>query len=235
MSVRNILDGTIKVGGGTVSGEDIKTNTISAKKIDLRYEPGDTLYDPTQHTRLTPTYIGTTTLTSDEIRSLKILMGARTVLEAIENNENKVTTDYVEATKSITTPSLTLGGNDVLKMTSVSGTQTLNAVFVGGETGTYSANVSSRILDITTDIHALDVIAVLSECKTMTTLTIPTGLMLEGRQTRAYSCTPCKTGDTFVGADTEIYMESGQLMAKLTFKSTPDYSSMLIKISMIFY
>ena len=121
-------------------------------------------------------------------------------------------------------------------MTSAKDTQTLSAVFVGGETGTYSVSVSSKILDITSDIHALDVTTALSECKTMTSLTIPTGLMLKGRQTRAFCYTPCKTGDgSFVGADPDIYMESDQLMAKLTFKSTSVYSSMTIKISMIFY
>ena len=114
-------------------------------------------------------------------------------------------------------------------------TQTLNAVFSGGETGTYTATVKRKILDIPSDMHALDVTTTLSECKTMLSLTNPTGLMLPGRQYRAFGYSACLVGDSFVGADTEVYMESDQLMAKLNFRSTAVYSSMIIKISLIFY
>ena len=69
----------------------------------------------------------------------------------------RVNTPILIASQGIATPSLTLGGEDVLAMTSASEAQTLSAVFVGGETGTYSTNVSSRILDIKSDMHTLDV------------------------------------------------------------------------------
>ena len=128
-----------------------------------------------------------------------------------------------------------MGGEEALTYIKSDGKQTLKAVFVGGEEGTYTVSVSSKLHNIMVGCHMLNVLISLSECKTMAQLTIPTGLKPASAGYIAYGYTPCKTGDTFVDADTEIYMESGQLMTKLTFKSTAVYTSMLIKINMIFY
>ena len=198
MSVRNILDGTIPVGGsGELTPEtDIKVKTIRALSV---------------------TTVGGGNFNQVDARSF-------------------IKTPTLTASESITTPSLTLGGSEVLKMTKSSGSRVIVGTLASsGNQMTFSATGSSRILDITSEMHAVDIIATMKECVTMKSLTFNTGLKLEGRQTRVFGNTVCQIGEAYLDAYVDLYMENDYLMAKLTFKDTPEYTSMSIKINMIFY
>ena len=198
MSVRNILDGTIPVGGsgGLTPGSEIVVKNVSA------------LESVTTQSLAAIKQISVTTFKSNTIISAE----------------------------GISTPALTLGGEDVLKMTKSSGSRVIvGTVASSGNQMTFSATGSSRILDITSEMHAVDIIAKMKECVTMKSLTFNTGLKLEGRQTRVYGNTVCQIGEAYLDAYVDLYMENDYLMAKLTFKATPEYTSMTIKINMIFY
>ena len=93
-----------------------------------------------------------------------VIVGDTETNSAMSNNAIKtgsvtaremVRAPTITALQGISAPSLTLGGQQVLVMTAANDTQTLNAVFGGGETGTYTAKVKSKILDITSDMHLL--------------------------------------------------------------------------------
>ena len=192
MSVRNILDGTIPVGGsgGLTPESDIRVGNIQAETIKA--------------------------------------VNVKAVEEGSFNQ--------VQAFQSITTPSLTVGGSEVLKMTKSSGSRVIVGTLASsGNQMTFSATGSSKILDITSEMHAVDIIATMKECVTMKSLTFNTGLKLEGRQTRVFGNTVCQIGEAYLDAYVYVYMENDYLMAKLTFKDTPEYTSMSIKINMIFY
>ena len=192
MSVRNILDGTIPVGGsgGLTPESDIRVGNIQAETIKA--------------------------------------VNVKAVEEGSFNQ--------VQAFQSITTPSLTVGGSEVLKMTKSSGSRVIVGTLASsGNQMTFSATGSSKILDITSEMHAVDIIATMKECVTMKSLTFNTGLKLEGRQTRVFGNTVCQIGEAYLDAYVDLYMENDYLMAKLTFKDTPEYTSMSIKINMIFY
>ena len=192
MSVRNILDGTIPVGGsgGLTPETDIRVGNIQAETI--------------------------------KAANVKVLEAG--------------TFQQVQAFQSITTPTLTVGGSEVLKMTKSSGSRVIVGTLASsGNQMTFSATGSSRILDITSEMHAVDIIATMKECVTMKSLTFNTGLKLEGRQTRVFGNTVCQIGEAYLDAYVDLYMENDYLMAKLTFKETPEYTSMSIKINMIFY
>ena len=198
MSVRNILDGTIPVGGsgGLTPESEIVVKNVSALE----------------------------SVTTQSLAAIK-------QISVTTPKSNTIIT-----AESITTPTLTLGGEQVLKMTKSSGSRVIVGTLASsGKQMTFSATGSSRILDITSEIHAVDIIATMKECVTMKSLTFNTGLKLEGRQTRVYGNTVCQIGEAYLDAYVDLYMENDYLTAKLTFKETPEYTSMSIKINMIFY
>ena len=121
-------------------------------------------------------------------------------------------------------------------MTKSSGSRVIVGTLASsGNQMTFSATGSSGILDITSEMHAVSIIATMKECVTLKSLTFNTGLKLEGRQTRAFGTTVCKIGDAFLDAYVDLYMENSFLYAKLTFKDTPEYTSMIIKVNMFFH
>ena len=108
------------------------------------------------------------------------------------------------------------------------------ATYVGDTTATYQAKVASKILDLTPSLHMLSVITSLSPAKPLKSLIINTGLKLDGKSYRAFGSTVCQIGEDYLDAYVDLYMENDFLYAKLTFKDTPEYTSIAIKINMTF-
>ena len=65
-------------------------------------------------------------------------------------------------------------------------------------------------------------------------LIIPTGIK-PSLGYIAYGTTVCLIGEAYLDAYVHAYMENDYLMAKLTFKDTPEYTSMIIKVNMFFH
>ena len=217
MSVRNILDGTIKVEGGdmeTEIPENLEVTSVYAK---------DMVIAGRFNTR------GLTETGNIEV-SGAATVGTLTVL-------NNMSLPKLTVGGKATVGSLTVDSTDLLlQQIKAEGPQKLTGTLVGGEQKTYMATVKSFYLDLTDDLHVLNVQTVLDSCSTMSDLTIQSGLMLD-RGYKVHTITPCVVGDSgsatdFVDAVTYIYMEDGQLMCKLFFKTTPEYSSMAIRINL---
>ena len=220
MSVRNILDGTIKVEGSgmeTEIPENLEVTSVYAK---------DTVIAGRFNTR------GLTETGNIEV-SGAATVGTLTVL-------NNMSLPKLTVNNKATVGSLTVDETDLLlQQKRVEGPQKLTGTLVGGEQKSYTANVKSYILDLTDDIHVLNVQTTLDSCSTMADLTIQSGLYLD-RTYKTHTITPCVIGDSgsatdFVDAVTYIYMESGQVMCKLFFKTTAEYSSMTIRINLTFH
>ena len=174
MSVRNILDGTIPVGGSIPDELTVKRlNTIS---LDVK---------------------GFIALDHDDQPATTLIKGPHITTPNLYAS-NGVSTKY------LTTDEITLGGEDVLVSKRADVTLVAQATFVGDTTGTYSAKIASKILDITPSIRALSVITSLSSCKTMKSLIINTGLKLEGHNYRAFGTTVCKIGDSYLDAYVDL-------------------------------
>ena len=219
MSVRNILDGTIPVGGSGTSKRELFVEELSADRC---------YFTNIERCGI----IKTTNLIADGSIDMQVGINEPKPLAYITKGD-KIT---VEADNLIAGSNLTVGGSEVLKMTKSSGSRVIVGTLASsGNQMTFSATGSSRILDITSEMHAVDIIATMKECVTMKSLTFNTGLKLEGRQTRVFGNTVCQIGEAYLDAYVELYMENDYLMAKLTFKDTPEYTSMSIKINMIFY
>ena len=221
MSVRNILDGTIKVGGDG-SGTSKRELFVEELSADRCY------FTNIERCGI----IKTTNLIADGSIDMQVGINEPKPLAYITKGD-KIT---VEADNLIAGSNLTVGGSEVLKMTKSSGSRVIVGTLASsGNQMTFSATGSSRILDITSEMHAVGIIATMKECVTMKSLTFNTGLKLEGRQTRVIGNTVCQIGEAYLDAYVDLYMENDYLMAKLTFKDTPEYTSMSIKINMIFY
>ena len=169
-------------------------------------------------------------ISTEEVNCERVLTKSTTV-------HGKATVDSLTVNNKATVGSLTVDSTDLLlQQIKAEGPQKLTGTLVGGEQKTYMANVKSYILDLTDDIHVLNVQTKLDSCSTVTDLTIQSGLYLD-RTYKTHTITPCVVGDSgsatdFVDAVTYIYMEDGQLMCKLFFKTTPEYSSMAIRINL---
>ena len=214
MSVRNILDGTIPVGGsgGLTPESDIQVNHVYS---NLGFHtPG--------------IFGGKEVRLTHELTVPKINIGTYATTD-----DSEITSEITE--EGITTPALTLGGDEVLVSKRAEGTLAMVAVFVGDTSGTYQVNVNSFFCDITPKFHMLSSLVTLSECKTMKSLTFNTGLRLDGKTYKAFGTTVCKIGDAYLDAYVDLYMENDFLIAKLTFKDTPEYTSMIIKVNMFFH
>ena len=156
MSVRNILDGTIPVGGSIGPGilDEVKTNSLTVDTSGML---------------CTGPLTCASTATVDKVN---IITGITTPSLNIEGTK-------------VVPASLTIGGNEVLKMIKSSGSRVIVGTLASsGNQMTFSATGSSRILDITSEMHAIDIIATMKECVTMKSLTFNTGLKLEGRHTK---------------------------------------------------
>ena len=82
----------------------------------------------------------------------------------------------------------------------------------------------------------LNVLTTLSPAKPLKSLIINTGLKLDGKLYKAYGTTVCKIGENaYLDAYVDLYMENNFLYAKLIFNDTPEYTSMIIKVNMIFH
>ena len=217
MSVRNILDGTIKVEGSgmeTEIPENLEVTSLYAK---------DTVIAGRFNTR------GLTETGNIEV-SGAATVGTLTVL-------NNMSLPKLTVNNKATVGSLTVGETDLLlQQLRAEGPQKLTGTLVGGEQKTYMTKVNSYLFDLSEEHHILSVLTTLDSCSTMTDLTIQSGLYLD-RTYKVHTITPCVVGDSgsatdFVDAYTYIYMEDGQLMCKLFFKSTPVYSSMTIRINL---
>ena len=220
MSVRNILDGTIKVEGGGMETE-IPENLEVTSLVTKELVGAARFYTSSLFEAANVEVVGKA--------------NARTLSASTE-----VTTPKLTVSNKATVGSLTVDETDLLlQQKKVEGPQKLTGTLVGGEQKTYMANAKSFYLDLTDDLHMLNVQTTLDSCSTMTDLTIQSGLYLD-RGYKVHTITPCVVGDSgsatdFVDTVTYIYMEDGQVMCKLFFKSTPEYSSMTIRINLTFH
>ena len=225
MSVRNILDGTIKVGGGAVSGDEKYIDTLTVMNFHRNACYTSQIENQSN--------VYTSAVVADSIE-LQAGSERKPIAYIRDGDKTNVTANNLIAETSITTPSLTLNEEEVLVSKRADVTLVAKATYVGDTTATYQAKVASKILDLTPSLHVLSVITSLSSCKTMKSLIINTGFKLDGKSYRAFGTTVCKVGDAYLDAYVDLYMENSFLYAKLTFKETPEYTSMEIKNNMIF-
>ena len=135
MSVRNILDGTIKVGGDG-SGTSKRELFVEELSADRCY------FTNIERCGI----IKTTNLIADGSIDMQVGINEPKPLAYITKGD-KIT---VEADNLIAGSNLTVGGSEVLKMTKSSGSRVIVGTLASsGNQMTFSATGSSKILDIT--------------------------------------------------------------------------------------
>ena len=158
------------------------------------------------------------------------------------NASDSVTTDNLTAEDTITTKNLTvtggitLAGTQILTQTDADLLRPLTVIFSDGSEGTLTATVHSKVCNINDEQHLLTCqLDLKGLTKSIKEMIIPTGLDFTGRQTKSTSATVAEINgtDLLLGL-VHIYVENGFLMAKVVFSETPSYTSMLIRINIVF-
>ena len=90
------------------------------------------------------------------------------------------------------------------------------------------------LYDITPDLHVLVINTKLAEAIPFKQMIIPLGLTC-GSGTAAFGTTVIKTSSGYINAIVEINETDGKLQAKFTFDEGTEYTSMQIKVNMIFF
>ena len=259
MSVRNILDGTIKIGGGEGGWQEVQTEQLTVGTTGMLCTGPITCANTATIDKLkaitsveTPSLTATGKITARTYTGDNVEVGTVSatgwvkteVLRAVSKITSTgpiealsgVSTTSLTATSSVTTPALTLGETPVLTPTMINENQTIAVTYSDGSTGTLTAQVHSKVCNINAEQHLLTCqFELKSLSKALKQVIIPTGLDFTGRQTDSHNTTAAlinKT-DLLLGL-VHIYVESSQLMAKVVFSETPSYTSMLIRINIVF-
>ena len=184
MSVRNILDGTIKIEGGIDPESTLKVNKVVCPYI--------------------------------EVTGL--------------DKEGEVYTPYID------TPELRLHGILVLYPEGLNIQEKVAVIYSDGSTGTPETTVTSKVSNINSEQHVLTCQTTLkSLSKAIKQVIIPTGLDFTGRHTESHNTTAALiNGTDLLLGMVHIYVENSQLMARVVFSETPSYTSMNIKINIVF-
>ena len=258
MSVKNILDGTIPVGGGVMpenpevktlivkkaavfgEAEDYNITSINGGKVITRSLTADeatinTNLNVTDTTIAANVQAGTVSATGwvkTEVLKAVTKITSTGPIEALSG----VSTTSLTATGSITTPALTLGETPVLTQTVSDSNQSIAVTYSDGSEGTLTAPVHSKVCNINNEQHLLTCqVAFYTLSKALKQVIIPTGLDFTGRQTETHNTTAALINNTdLLLGMVHIYVESNQLMAKVVFSETPSYTSMLIRINIAF-
>ena len=146
------------------------------------------------------------------------------------------TADFI-ATSSFVTPSLMLGVTKVLTPTVSDNNQNIAVTYSDGDTGTLTTQVHSKVCNINKEQHVLTCqLGLSSLSKAIKQLIIPTGLdFSHSENTKSYNTTVALINNTdMLLGMIHIYVESSQLMAKVVFSETPEYTSINIKINIVF-
>ena len=150
---------------------------------------------------------------------------------------SNVDAGFITAENRIKTPALTLAGTQVLTPTTVEEKQSIKATYSDGSTGTLLNTVISENTNFNSQQHMLTCqTQIASTSKSFKQLIIPTGLDFSGRKTQATSATVAEiNGTDLLLGMVYIYVENNQLIIKVVFSETPSYTSINIRINMLYY
>ena len=210
MSVRNILDGTIKVGGEVMPVEpEIPENLQVVTLKALGSVTGTNVY-------------AIDTLTVGDSR------GNTTITPAA------VTAINVTAT-NVAAEQLTVGGNQVLGMQTTNAKMTMTGVKADGATAvSFETSPKRWMYDIYPGLHIL-VISFNITTEPLSQLTIPTGLTC-GELTSWWGKTLMKTDNgQFIDCVMQLSASGGKLVIKIDIPTASTYAGLIGKISIPFY
>ena len=124
--------------------------------------------------------------------------------------------------------STALAGTEVLTPTRVEENQSIAVTYSDGSEGTLSNTVITEITNFNSQQHMLTCqTQITSTTKSFKQLIIPTGLDFTGRQTDSHNATAALVNGTkLILGLVHIYVEDNQLMVKVVFSETPEYTSM---------
>ena len=215
MSVKNILDGTIPVGG--VIPEDLSVNTLTATdEISTQYLAVGSM--------------------ARFFNGMRIGGTLKVENSQVDETLGTIETPSLTATESIKAPALTLGETIVLTQTVSDNNQSIAVTYRERDEETLTAQVHSKVCNFNNEQHVLTCQTSLSSLsKAIKQMIIPTGLDFTGRSTVSTNTTAALINNTgLLLGFVRIYMESNQLMVKVVFKESPEYTSIIIKINIVF-
>ena len=206
MSVRNILDGTIKVGSGEVMPvepeipENLQVTTLKASD----YVTGGSIY-------------ATDSLTVGTSRG-----------------KTTINTTTVTAT-NVAAESLTLGGNQVLTVQTVSDKMTVTGVKADGKTAvSFESNTNRWMHTVNSGLHVVIMVLKLTT-EPLSQITIPTGLTCE-KGANTWAKTLLKTNDgQFLYCVMQLNEANGKLVIKIDIPTANTYTSFQGRIATTFY
>ena len=230
MSVRNILDGTIPVGGGSGWQEEVQTeqltvgttgmlctgpltcaSTATIDKVKAITSVETPSLSATENIT-TPTLAATGRIKTEVLRAISKITSTG-VIEALSG----VTTTSLTATSSVTTPAITLGETPVLTQTVSDSNQNILVAYTDDDTGTLTAQVHSVVSNINIQQHVLTCqLGLSSLSKAIKQDIIPTGLdYSHNEKIKSHNATAALiNGTDLLLGMVHIYVESNQLMAR---------------------
>ena len=170
-------------------------------------------------------------ITSDKVSAVTAMTSA--VFVATQDIESPTVT----ATEKITTPTLTLGETPVLTPTALEKDQYIAVTYGERDEETLTAKVYTKECSINADQHLLTCQTALgSLTKPIKQMIIPTGLDFTGKSNTdsSYATVAEINGTDMLLGMARIYVENSQLMVKIVFSETPEYTSIKIKINMVY-
>ena len=214
MSVRNILDGTIPVGGsgGLTPESDIQVNHVYS---NLGFHtPG--------------IFGGKEVRLTHELTVPKINIGTYATTD-----DSEITSKITE--EGITTPSLTLGGDDVLKKEYLTDTINFKGLKADGVTAAnFTQKIDREVLNITPGLHVF-IMNLNLTTEPLSQLIIPTGLSCVA-QTMWWDKTLLKTNDSqYLEAQVLLGEDGGKLSLKLIIPTGSTYTSFQARIIITFH
>ena len=143
----------------------------------------------------------------------------------------------VTATTSITTPALTLGETQVLTPTDVGHESVVVVTYDNDNQATYRPNVQSKYCHLNSEQQVLSCqVSNDSISRPAKQMVINTGVKFTGSYPTDSTCTTVAeiNGTDLLLGLVHIYVEDNQLMVKVVFSETPSYTSIAIKINIVF-
>ena len=214
MSVRNILDGTIPVGGsgGLTPESDIQVNHVYS---NLGFHtPG--------------IFGGKEVRLTHELTVPKINIGTYATTD-----DSEITSKITE--EGITTPSLTLGGQQMLTREALYDEVKFKGLKADGATAAnFTQKIDREVLNITPGLHVL-IMNLNLTTEPLSQLIIPTGLSCIA-QTMWWDKTLLKTNDNqYLEAQVLLGEDGGKLSLKLIIPTGSTYTSFQARIIITFH
>ena len=154
---------------------------------------------------------------------------------------DSITTNNLTATGKITTKNITVTQGlfiddiFVLSQNAENVNKNIAVTYSDGSEDTLAAEVRSRVCNINAEQHVLTCRLTLSSLsKAIKEMIIPIQFNFTGRQSKTTGATVAEINGTDL-LMVHIYVENNILMAKVVFSETPSYTSIKIKINMVFY